>query len=255
VGDSTVVIRTLPRGGWEDVSAAPASDVMLTGRSAGHLCAPADAERLGARVHLAVVAPFEELRAAAAAAGFDLRILSGFRSFEDQLAIWNRKATGQRAVLDGAAVPLDIATLSPRDLMFAILRWSALPGASRHHWGTDLDVYDEAARPDGYEIDLVPAEVNPGGMFGPLHQWLDERMAAGAAYGFFRPYDRDRGGVAPERWHLSHGPTAAPLLAALTTDVLRATVRAADMRLREVVLEHLDTIVRQFVMNVNRPRA
>jgi LAS superfamily LD-carboxypeptidase LdcB len=228
---------------------------MLTGRSEQHLCGPADAERLGARVHQDVVAPFERLRDEAARAGFDLRILSGFRSFDEQLSIWNRKAGGQRAVLDSDAVPLDIATLSPRDLVFAILRWSALPGASRHHWGTDLDVYDEAARPAGYEVDLIPAEVNPGGMFGPLHAWLDERVAAGTAHGFFRPYDRDRGGVAPERWHLSHAPTAAPLLAGLTTDVLQASVRQADMRLRDEVLEHLEEIVRRFVVNISRPAA
>lgn len=226
--------------------------LVLTGRTDAHLCHPADAERLGARVHHAVVAPFAQLHRAAAEAGFDLRILSGFRSFDDQLSIWNRKATGQRAVLDSEAAPLDIATLSPRELVFAILRWSALPGASRHHWGTDLDVYDEAARPAGYEIDLIPAEVNPGGMFGPLHAWLDERMATGAAFGFFRPYDRDRGGVAPERWHLSHAPTADPLLAALTPDVLRATVAQADLRLKDVVLEELDAIVERFVVNIHR---
>ncbi|NIM47861.1 MAG: D-alanyl-D-alanine carboxypeptidase family protein, partial [Gemmatimonadales bacterium] len=86
------------------------------------------------------------------------------------------------------------------------LRWSALPGASRHHWGTDLDVYDLAARPEGYEVELIPEEVDAGGMFGPLHEWLDGRIAADAAFGFFRPYERDRQGVAPERWHLSYAP-------------------------------------------------
>jgi len=234
-------------------TAPPAT--LLTGRSEAHLCAARDAERLGARVHHEAVAPFARLRADAERAGFDLRILSGFRSFDDQLSIWNRKAAGQRAVLDSDAVPLDIAALAPRDLAFAILRWSALPGASRHHWGTDLDVYDEAARPAGYEIDLVPEEVNPGGMFGPLHAWLDARMAAGAAHGFFRPYDRDRGGVAPERWHLSHAPTAGPLLEALTPGVLRATLERADLRLKDVVLEQLDGIVARFVVNISRPPA
>jgi len=27
----------------------------------------------------------------------------------------------------------------------SILRWSALPGTSRHHWGTDLDIIDAKA--------------------------------------------------------------------------------------------------------------
>jgi len=226
----------------------------LTGQSEEHLCVPADADRLGAPVNRDVVEPFLALQHAARGEGFDLQILSGFRSFAQQLSIWNRKVTGQRAVLDSDAAPLDISRLSPEALVFAILRWSALPGASRHHWGTDLDVYDRTAQPDGYEIELIPEEVNPGGMFGPLHAWLDERIAAGAAFGFFRPYDQDRGGVAPERWHVSHAPVATEFQRRLTIATLRETVAAADMKLREVVLEHLETIYDRFVVNVNPDR-
>ena len=43
-------------------------------------------------------------------------------------------------------------------------------------------------------------EVARGGVFDSLHSWLDARMAAGESHGFYRPYARDRGGVAPERW-------------------------------------------------------
>ncbi len=227
------------------------SAAVLTGQTEEQLCSPAEAERLGAPVHRDVVAPFEQLRAAARAEGFDIRIESAFRGFDRQLGIWNRKAGGQQAVLDSAAVPIDITTLSERELVFAILRWSALPGASRHHWGTDIDIYDEAARPAGYEIQEIPEEVDPGGMFGPLHEWLDGRIAAGTAFGFFRPYDRDRGGVAPERWHISYAPVSDVLLRQLTPEVLRATVRQADMRLKPVVLEQLDAIYQRFVLNIN----
>jgi LAS superfamily LD-carboxypeptidase LdcB len=232
---------------------SPATAAFLTGRSEDHLCSPADAERLGAPVHRDVVEPFEKLREAARKEGFDVRIDSGFRGFERQLGIWNRKAGGKQAVLDSHAVPLDIAKLSERELVFAILRWSALPGASRHHWGTDIDISDEAARPEGYEVEQIPEEVDPGGMFGPLHQWLDERIAAGTSFGFFRPYDRDRGGVAPERWHISYAPVATSWLHQLTTDVLRETVLRADLMLKEVVLGELDAIYERFVINVNRP--
>lgn len=227
---------------------------ILTGRTEAHLCAPPETEALGAPVHREVVEPFRRLRAEAERDGFALEILSGFRSFERQLSIWNRKAAGELPVLDGAAVPLDIATLSERDLVFAILRWSALPGASRHHWGTELDVFDAAARPEGYEVELIPEEVDPGGMFSPLHDWLDTRIAAGSSFGFFRPYDRDRGGVAPERWHLSCAPVAAAFVEGLSPDVLRDTVRSADLRLRDAVLEHLDEIFERFVVNTGSPR-
>jgi LAS superfamily LD-carboxypeptidase LdcB len=223
----------------------------LVGQAEDHLCSADDSAALGALVHQEVVGPFRSLRAAAAERGFDLAILSGFRGFARQLSIWNRKATGELPVLNSDARPLDIARLTPTELVFAILRWSALPGASRHHWGTDMDVYDLAATPAGYEVDLVPAEVDAGGMFAPLHEWLDTRIAVGSAFGFARPYDSDRGGIAPERWHLSYTPVATAYARMLTPDVLRSTLQNADLRLQDVVLANLDVIVERFVKNVN----
>jgi len=191
------------------------------------------------------------LRDEAAKAGFDLRIFSGFRGFDHQASIWNRKATGELAVLDSDGAALDIERMSERDLIYAILRWSALPGASRHHWGTDIDVYDENARPSEYEIELIPEEVEAGGMFAPLHGWIDERIAQEASHGFFRPYDEDRQGVAPERWHLSHWPVATRYEKALSVDTLRAALSASDIALRGTVLAHLDDIYARFVINTN----
>jgi LAS superfamily LD-carboxypeptidase LdcB len=223
----------------------------VVGQSDTHLCSPDVAKPLGARLHHDVVEPFVQLRDAGRAAGFEIAVLSGYRSFEQQLSIWNRKATGKLAVLDSAADPLDIALLSEEELVFAILRWSALPGASRHHWGTDLDIYDRAAKPDGYDVQLVPAEVDAGGMFAPLHEWLDSRIRENAAGGFFRPYDSDRHGVAPERWHVSYHPVAAVCARLLTRELLRHTIEQADMMLQDVVLAHLDTIFERFVTNTN----
>jgi LAS superfamily LD-carboxypeptidase LdcB len=224
----------------------------LTGRTHHHLCSEVEREHLGAAMHRDVVAPFGALQADATSTGFDLRILSGFRDFERQASIWNRKASGELPVLDSDAVAVDIRSLSERELVFAILRWSALPGASRHHWGTDLDIYDETARPPGYEVELIPEEVEPGGMFAPLHAWLDRRIAAGDAHGFFRPYDRDRGGVAPERWHLSHGPVASAFEEHLTLDRLRDTIAGSDLALKDAVLRHLEESHERFVINTAR---
>lgn len=176
----------------------------LTGREETHLVELPSGHRLQA----AVATAFSALQEDARAAGFDLAIASSFRSYSRQLVIWNGKACGLRKVHDDAGRDVDISALPGPQQLRAILRYSAIPGTSRHHWGTDLDVYDAAAVPPGYQLELSPREVAPGGLFDPLHRWLDERMAAGQSRGFYRPYALDRGGVAPERWHLSYAPLA-----------------------------------------------
>lgn len=194
------------------------SAAQLTGREDDHLVDLPSGQRLCA----AAAEAFAALQADARAAGFELAIASSHRSYHRQLVIWNGKASGQRAVHDDAGRAVAIDQLEPEQQLRAILRYSALPGSSRHHWGTDLDVFDAAAVAPDYPLQLSPAEVAPGGVFDPLHRWLDERMAAGESQGFFRPYSEDRGGVAPERWHLSYAPLASGCERQLTAEMLIA---------------------------------
>ena len=185
------------------------------------------------------------LQASAAQAGFDLQVASGFRSFDRQLAIWNGKARGERPVHDDNGRLLDVTGLPEVDRVDAILRYSALPGASRHHWGTDLDVFDAAALPAGYRLQLTPEEVADEGMMGPFHRWLDEELARGV--GFFRPYFRDTGGVAVERWHLSYAPLATACETALTPALLAEALCDCDLELADVVLPELPALFDRYV--------
>jgi hypothetical protein len=191
-------------------------DRQLVGLDDGHLAPLAG----GGHLHPAAAAAFEALRADARAAGFDLAVASAWRGYARQLAIWNGKLAGERSVHDDAGRPVAMADLTLPEQLAAVLRFSALPGSSRHHWGTDLDVYDASALPAGVKPALTPDEVAPGAVFDALHCWLDERMAAGESHGFYRPYGVDRGGVAPERWHLSYAPLATRLAPRLTTALL-----------------------------------
>ena len=73
-------------------------------------------------------------------------------------------AGGPCWIRDGT--PLDAAVMTAPQIVRAILHWSALPGASRHHWGTEIDVIDRAALTDGRKAQLVPAEYGADGVFG-----------------------------------------------------------------------------------------
>ena len=175
----------------------------------------------GALIHKQAAEAFSTLRARANDAGFQLSVASSYRSYERQLAIFNGKWTGERPVLDDDDRALFRQDYSAEEWLHRILRFSALPGTSRHHWGTDIDIFDPTCIPSGESLQLTPSEYRIGGIFEELTQWLDELIAAKDCEGFFRPYDRDRGGVSEEPWHLSYEPVASMVGARLTADALR----------------------------------
>ena len=203
-------------------------------------------EELGCSLHSETLAAVLHLRARAAQFGFDLRIASSFRNFERQLLIWNNKALGIRPVLDSSGNPLDINALTDCEKVFAILRWSALPGASRHHWGTDLDVYDASRVGVDYKVQLTQAETEGDGPFAEFHRWLNEELQREGCK-FYRPYSIDRGGIAPEPWHLSYTPLAKKYVQLFTLDVLREQLEKTPLELKSTVLENLDEIFRRFI--------
>jgi LAS superfamily LD-carboxypeptidase LdcB len=219
----------------------------LTGRTRSHV---AEVPELGCALHRETIGAVMELRRAARADGFELEVASGFRDIARQIAIWNAKFRGERPLLDRGGRALERTRLSERDAVDAILVWSALPGASRHHWGCDIDVLDGAAVVPGYRPQLTAAEFAPGGIFAGLSDWLD---AHAVRYGFFRPYAVDRGGVMPEPWHLSHAPVALPALEALTLEVLIETITAASMDGKEGVLARLPELYQRYVISVDQP--
>ena len=220
----------------------------LTGRARSHVQENPD---LGCVIHRDAGAALRELRAAARADGIELEIVSAFRPFERQLTIWNEKYLGIRPLLDRHGNPLDASRLDERARVEAILVWSALPGASRHHWGTDIDVIDRSAVEASYRPRLTRSEFAAGGPFERLDAWL-----AGHAerFGFFRPYTSDRGGVQPEPWHLSYAPIAVPALAALTVELLAETIASSAMQGREQVLARLEEVYERYVRSVDSPR-
>ena len=217
----------------------------LTGRARTHLSELPDPP---CALHNEVVAPFLAMRAAAAADGIELVAFSTFRDFDRQLGIWNGKFRGERPMQDRAGKPLNALSLSPAERVTAILWWSALPGASRHHWGTDFDVLDGRSMAPGYKLQVIPAEYRAGGPFHRLTTWLDAHMHA---FGFFRPYTTDRGGVAPEPWHLSYAPVARRAQESLSADSLRAVLAEAAIEGKSEVLATLEPSYANYVVNVD----
>ncbi|MEP7243065.1 MAG: M15 family metallopeptidase [Gammaproteobacteria bacterium] len=221
------------------------SSFQLTGRVATHV---REVPELGARLHADVVEPAFNMRAAAAAAGLDLAIVSSFRDFDRQVLIWNAKYRGERPLLDRGGRLLNAADLDDSTRVDAILLWSALPGASRHHWGTDIDVIDRRAVAADYRPQLTVDEFSGGGPFAQLNAWLGANLGN---HGFFRPYTTYLGGVQPEPWHLSYAPVAVPALQHLSLEVLYEAIERSEILGRDHVLARLPGIHAKYVMAVD----
>jgi len=218
----------------------------ITGQITSHL------EPLSGSVwlHKETVSDWLALSVAAAYAGFELSIASGFRSFERQLLIWNEKASGRRTLLDAKEQPVspeEVADMSDKEPLFAMLHWSAIPGCSRHHWGTDVDIYDKKCVASNESFELLAQDCSEGGRFAALHQWLDEQIANNAAKGFFRPYKGGQGFL-HEPWHLSHRPVSKFFEAELSPQLLLHFYQQNNtVALSEVIVDNFEIIYEQYI--------
>ena len=140
---------------------------------------------------------FLDMQKAAKNDGIDLQIVSSFRTFDKQKNLWNKKF--KRFSDEGN---------NTRESLNMILRYSAVPGTSRHHWGTEIAITDRNV----IEKHLLNSnKFHNGGPFEPLHNWM---MKNAHKYGFYLVYtdDKDRNGFLYEPWHYSYKPDAIEII-------------------------------------------
>ena len=127
-----------------------------------------------------------------------IEIASGYRSFERQKLIWNTKY--QKFLKQG---------LTPSLAVQKIIEYSTIPGTSRHHWGTDIDIYDYKAK----KVSSILNEENyiKGGVYEKLKIWMDENSEK---FGFTLVYSNKAGrkGFKYEPWHYSYKQISKPML-------------------------------------------
>lgn len=140
---------------------------------------------------------FVQMYAAAKAEGISMKIISATRPFHHQKRIWEAKWTGKRLV-EGKDLSKTIVDPSQRALK--ILEYSSMPGTSRHHWGTDID------------INNLENHYFESGEGLKLYQWM---LANASLYGFCQPYTAKGAerpnGYEEEKWHWSYTPVAKVL--------------------------------------------
>ena len=139
-----------------------------------------------------------------------LTIVSATRNFDRQLQIWNRKWNSNNAQCTMHNAQLKDTTADICKVR-SIMRYSSMPGTSRHHWGTDLDF-----------ISVEPEDWTHGEGLRIYH-WL---CLNAHKFGFFQPYTADptRTGYAEERWHWSYAPLSKPYLEAYRQQITPADI-------------------------------
>lgn len=141
---------------------------------------------------------FKSMHAAALKEGISLKIISAARNFDAQKGIWEAKWNGSRILSNGenAAKAYPLA----KNRALKILEYSAMPGASRHHWGTDIDLNNLSDKwflqGDGQKI----------------YAWLVKNAGN---FGFCQPYSVKNAerphGYNEEKWHWSYMPVSNKL--------------------------------------------
>lgn len=190
------------------------------------------ADREGMYVQRVVLRAFEEMYEDALQAGITLVIRSATRNFEYQKGIWERKWTGVTTLSDGTKAS-DIA--SPEKRALKILEYSSMPGTSRHHWGTDIDLnaFNNAYFSSGEGL--------------KIYNWL---QANAKKYGFCQPYtskESGRTGYNEEKWHWSYMPLSAGYTQAVKAQIENKMIDGFDGAETTAGID----VVRNYMLGIN----
>ncbi|MDX1830146.1 MAG: M15 family metallopeptidase [Lutibacter sp.] len=141
---------------------------------------------------------FKKMQKAALKSGIKIQIVSGYRSYQRQLKIWNKKY--KKYILEG---------FSPKEAVHKIIEYSTIPGTSRHHWGTEIDVIDAKVKMPSKL--LVEKNYSRNGVYSKLNNWMKNNAKK---FGFYLVYtnSNNRKGFKYEPWHYSYKKLSKPML-------------------------------------------
>jgi zinc D-Ala-D-Ala carboxypeptidase len=166
--------------------------------------------------------------------GVKLVIKSSTRNFDYQKAIWEKKWNGQTILEDGSKAT---AIQSPIDRSKKILNYSSMPGTSRHHWGTDID------------LNNFTNEYFKKGKGKKEYDWL---VANGHKYGYCQVYsikDKSRPyGYNEEKWHWSYMPAANKILKSAKTTLTNEMITGFDGHQTATAID----MINKYVLGLNR---
>ena len=116
----------------------------------------------------------EKMTQAAKNDGIEIKVVSAYRSYNRQ-KIWNSKF-----------FRFEKQGFKKFTIVNQIIKYSTIPGTSRHHWGTDIDIIDGSQK---YKGDLLVIKKIPWKWpFNKLRKWMESNAEK---FGFLKPHNQD----------------------------------------------------------------
>lgn len=208
------------------------SEFALSGR--GDLVLVGNNKKLQPKVFEA----FKKMQTAAYFDGISIELVSAYRSFNHQKNIWNRKYS--KFISEG---------LTPEATVQKIIEYSTIPGTSRHHWGTDIDIFDGTLpQPDNL---LVEENYEENGVYVNLKKWMDENAHK---FGFYLVYTKDenRKGFKYEPWHYSYLPIAKQMLNDFKLEAMLNLIETSNIKGKTVLTKSfLEQYYTENILDIN----
>jgi LAS superfamily LD-carboxypeptidase LdcB len=179
---------------------------------------------------------FASMKKEAAKKGIQLHVTSGHRDYTKQLSIWNNKFDRYQA-----------KGLSGLETIKKITEYSAMPGTSRHHWGTDADILDISVLQPKSPLN-TNHYITSKGVYNKMYEWM---QANAARFDFHETYTNDaaRKGYEFEPWHYSYKPLSVDYLKKYNQVVTIQNIISPKLKGKEFINEYFFSKYKQDYIN------
>ena len=182
---------------------------------------------------------YKKMEKAAKKDGINLKIVSAYRGYERQKFIWNKKYKKFT----------EENLLKPMQAINEIIRFSTIPGTSRHHWGTEIDIIDENY---SEEINvLMSSKFEKEGIFFKIKNWLNLNSEK---FGFYITYDNnpERKGFEHEPWHYSYAPISKKMLSIFKKSDLKKLIVKDEINGSDFFSDDfIEKYKREYILDIN----
>ncbi len=215
------------------ISQAKYSKNQLSGK--GGLEHMSDFSKLQPEVHSA----FLRMKKEAQKEGITIGIVSGYRSYIKQKHIWNKKYN--KFISNG---------LTPKEAINKIILYSTIPGTSRHHWGTEIDIIDISQKAP--QDLLIEENYFGSGAYSKLKIWMDKNSEK---YGFHLVYtdEKHRKGFKHEPWHYSYKPISRIMYSEFLQLDLKKIIKNSHIKgSSSFSNEFIETYIKDNIKDINK---